>query len=228
MRLRTGKWPLRGSVPGGYSRVLREQYAHRGNVLIEPPVLRGIDHVHPAAEYGRCQPSGAQRAPLGRRVDAAGHTGDDQRSLLRHLIAELLRHRHAVGRTRASADDGNRRLLVKQRQRAAPVEQHRRIVDPAQAVWVGRVLHREDELLLAGALLQHALGAVERLVAQQLRLRAGHPLGQQKLLRVRVVDVLRRLEMLQKQEPAAAAQPRQGCQPCPEFQRCHRPHLPAV
>ena len=207
-------------------RVLRQQYAGGGDVLVETAVLRRIDHVRAAAQYRRSEPAGPQRALMGRAVDAFGKARDHQTALPRQLIAQLGGGAGAVGRALPRAHHRHGGLLIEKRHGALAVQQHRRVVHVPQTGGIGRVVHGDDELPVPGAVGQHLFGAGQRFVRQALRLLSGDALHQTQLVRLGIVYVLGRGKMLQQQQLRPIAQRRRRGQPQPVFQRRHPPHLP--
>ena len=75
-----------GLRPG---RVLRQDDAGGGDVLIQPAVGRRIHHVRAAAQHRGGKAAGAQGALQRLAVDALGHAGHQQRPLPGQLIAQL-------------------------------------------------------------------------------------------------------------------------------------------
>ena len=205
----------------GARRVLRQNDAGGHDVLIEAAVLRRVDHIGSAAQHSSGEAAGAERTLEGFAVDALGHAGHQQRSLLAELIAQLGGGADAIGRAGAGAHHGDGHLVVEHGQRALAVQQYRRVEDGAEPVGVETVAHGEDELPVPGAVRQHLLGALQRLVRQQRRLRLGDVRCQQQLALVGVVDVLRGVEVLQQLEAGAGAKAGQCGQPDPVFQCGH-------
>ena len=178
----------------------------------------------PGQIYNRC----AQCAKLFHQPQhTAGGAGHHHRTLPGQLIAHPVGAPQAIGGAGPGAHHGDGRLLVKQRQRPLAVQQHRRVENVPQPGGIGSILHGQQENIAPGAVRQDAVRPGEALVRKQLGLSRRQPLGQGQLLGVGIVYVLRGAIALQQQKPAAVAEPRQGRQPYPVFQRRHgSPLLP--
>ena len=154
------------AVRTGLGRIFRQKHTGRHDILIKAPVFRRIYHIHPAAQHAAGKPAEAQRAPHSGRVHAAGHTGDHHAALLGQLISQFFGAAGTVWRALARADNGHRRLFIKQRHGTLAIQQHRRLIDVAQTLGIQCVSHGKDENALAGTIGQDALRRSKRFVLQ--------------------------------------------------------------
>ena len=201
----------------GSRRVLGEDDAPGGDVLIEVPVLPGINDVMAAADDRGGESSRPQCAPMGGGVPAGGQPGDDNGPQASHLESQLLAHLQRVNGGPPGAHHGNGNLLVKPGHPPLDIEQQRRVENVPQAVRVLGVLHGDDPQAQPVAVPQDAVRSFQIFVLQRLCGRAGHSLHMEVFLPVAVIDLIRLPKMLQQRQLHLTAQPGEVCQPEPVF-----------
>ena len=120
-----------------------DQRAAEGkNLLGQPRVFFGIDHIDAGAKYRDGFALGGDRAAMAGGIDAARHAADNDQSLRGQIAGQPLGHARAVGRGMARSDHGDAGL-GQHFGIAANIKDQRRVVDFFQPRRIGRVVQRE-------------------------------------------------------------------------------------
>ena len=134
-RLRAGNRNGSAGTPGGYSPTMRAALLDGAE---QPAVARRIVDVDPRAEHGDRGPSGVERTPMRRRVDADRAAAHDHHARDREPAREVGRDLPAGRRRPTRADE--RDTIVTVRERPPPHEDpHRRIGESQEGRPVLRV-----------------------------------------------------------------------------------------
>ena len=148
--------------------ILRDQGAGGGHVVIEGPILHGVDDVDAVAQHRDHLAAAPEGALDGGGIHAHGAAADHQSPLPGQAQAELAGGLHPVGAGPSGAHDGHRRLLVHQGQTALDVEDAGSGVELAQPLGILRVLDGEDPDAQPVALAQDIVGPLQTFVQQGL------------------------------------------------------------
>ena len=156
----------------GLRRRPQRQLGHHGAVATDPllqcGIFRRVDGVDPAGDASDRRP-GFERAPVGRRVNAAREAGDHQQPGSGQVLRHPLGNPPAVRRGVAAADDGDG--PAREQVRIALHRDHwRRIIEARKQSGVGGVAEKQQRRALPGDLLQLPLG-----IARAGNPQRGHP-----------------------------------------------------
>ena len=196
---------------GRSRRVFAQQTAMRANIAEQPRVRRRIHNIRAAAEHRRNRSARRQRALERHGVNAVCAAGDDKTAHPPDLKAERFRLHHPIAGGFACTDHGNDRSRVKIRHRAAAIEHQRRVVEIAQTLGVGRVLHSDDLDVLLEAVAQDLICTVQFFILQRRRFAQTLDLPQRSL--IREPDLLRRRKLSKQEVHLPKPDPLARCEP---------------
>ena len=198
-------------------RILAEQHARRGNILIQVAALIGIMDVQSVAHHAHGDAASPEGAPAGRCVDALCQAADHHGTAAGQAVAQLFRAGNAVGCAVPGAYHGHRRLLVEGGQAALHIQQAGRIIDVLEPAGIFRVLDGQDPQTQPLAVRQNFVSLVQLVVFQGMHLVPGNALCQQEFPCVGVKYVLWAAEMAQQRQPGLIGHAPALRQPYPVF-----------
>ncbi|MPM80222.1 hypothetical protein SDC9_127269 [bioreactor metagenome] len=189
-----GKMTGKGLRP---RRILGNQTACGGHIVIQPAVFPGVNHIGAAAQHADDDASRPQSALRRGRINSPGKARDHHGPAVRQPEGKVLRASDTVRRRFPRPHHGDGGKLVHRGKPPPDVQETGRVENTPEPDGIRRVMERQELKTQAITVRQDLIRSGQVLLLQDLRFLPGDALGQQDLTLVGVIDVLRRAKMLQ-------------------------------
>ena len=134
-------------------RIFRNQAAVPGqNTIVDSAAGGRITDIHAAAQNRNRSGSGIECAGICRRVNAFCHARHHKHSLLCQFVSKTIGDFIGAFAGFPCSDNSHRGFFIKRRHMTAHIQKYRRYLYIPQAVWICRILHRNNADMILPAI----------------------------------------------------------------------------